>query len=107
MNETEIQNQLRIQRGYVNDAKRMADDGYLERSAYQLAQARKCQDKISCMLLELENEGTFITMTPELMQRGMKMSNHPYAQETMKIFREGINYCARKFGESEFRRMLN
>ena len=107
MNETEIQNQLRIQKGYVNDAKKSADSGYAQRSVDSLVQARRCQDKISSMLLGIEKEGGLVEVTPELVQRGMKVCDDHYAQETMKIFREGVDYCARRLGEAEFRRMMN
>lgn len=107
MNELGIRNELRRQQEYVNEAKRMADNGYTERSVISLTQARRCQDKISSMLLEIENEGPLVAMTPEIAQRGIKVSDHPYAQETRKIFWEGLNYCSRKLGEAELRRMMN
>jgi len=108
MNEKKIKEILKNQQEYVNEAKRMADRGFLEKSALFLSGAKNCKEAIYALLMEVKSdERGLIRVTKQVLDKIQKNANNYYAKETQKIYLEGLEYYERKLKDWEFTKLMN
>jgi len=108
MDEGKIKNILKTQQELVNDAKRMADRGFAEKSIEFLVKARICKDAVYSLLMEAEpDERGLIRVTKKILDNMQKNADHYYAKETQKVYSEGCNYCEKKLNDWEVTKLMN